>query len=1198
MRISKPYLAVILACGTSLSTQGNVPSHAAPAKESAPAKAHTPAKAPAQTATPLRKSAPVAITGEVVPAVWPLSNFSFDEDELEAAWTWTAHLDTGKGFETRIAFQVQDARNYLMLRLTGNGKHISGRFWRVANGKVEKLGEPDTTVALASPGGQLTLQRSAWRIRALWNGRVLVTAASDSSGGRFAVATRQAKLGATRMQPVGEPPFLRDDFMRAQGPDDPEVPGQWHRVSGVWKTSGLLNPQADATMNPNPFVFRAAAASGSKDGGLKTGSSNSGTVATVGKWFWSDYSVATALRANGNPRTASLVAGVAAYRQSDGSGIQGIIDFRSGRASIKAGNRVLATSQPFYPELDQWHRVFLDPGPGLLRLVVDGVERVRVHVSSTQAAQAELAQGELAQGEAALMAEVGGANFIDFDDVRIGPNDAISDDFRTTSVGQWDDVQGTWQTRPGAQAASKDAVGRRSKTSAGRGLTLTGSRERTEGKVEAKFTPATVTPRPQGTVKGVGVAFAARDANNYFLARRWNNDLQIVEYSKGLGKVLASVPDLGTKGDSPLGNLAFSVEWRDGVIAARRGTAMATASVSSIPAGRVGAWIEGATDAVALQSFRAMGAAPSWGEVILPERFTKDTLMQNWASNAASWREDKTTAGETFKGTRWHTGDFFGDIALSLPLPAFTSSKPNQRLSLLLASSPTAPATGSRLEAERAESGLLLRLYQDERLISSTTAKPGAGDTLRFVRRPVGADAVNLRVALGNAVVFNETLKGAASSTQSAQTRTGVQARELAAFDWEKVRATTSNVVDYSFTSAPVDWRAGRGRWNVSERWTCSPQWGFFAGSDSIAPTLWSRFATRGDWTMEAYLATPMDVTRGERSPTDLNLTVEGDGRDLASGYSFLFGANGRTLNRVLRGDRIVQEKPFEMIGSNTHQDWFYVRLERRRVGNALQFRYSINGQEVWKYTDEQSGKSALDEPRHLAFWTYNGGLSVARVRLWHSGLQEGRDNLGGREYSDEAPTYLNTLGEWRLHNEGQRLADGLRPVSDGGHDALRISNSQSGGDWSLYVTQQPFEATVHPVLQWDYRVPEDVFINLYAKIGGAWREITFSGATARLAARTGTNPKTETAAGAARAVPSLGIVENVVTDGKWHSARFNLLDALKAAGLSTRVEALAFSAPDSGYLRAGLGGNHAGATYWLSSFQAPRATTLSASAG
>jgi hypothetical protein len=290
-----------------------------------------------------------------------------------------------------------------------------------------------------------------------------------------------------------------------------------------------------------------------------------------------------------------------------------------------------------------------------------------------------------------------------------------------------------------------------------------------------------------------------------------------------------------------------------------------------------------------------------------------------------------------------------------------------------------------------------------------------------------------------------------------------------------------------------------------------------------------------------------------------------------------------------------VQEKEFQApAGSgSTHQDWFYFRLERRRVADGLQFRYSVNGKEIWSYVDSKPLESALDNPRHFAFWTYNGGLSIARVRLWHSGLES---STLKDEYSNdtEAPSYTNALGEWRLRSEGQATA-GLRPVADGGHDALRVTNGQSGGDWSLYVTQQPFDATTRPVLQWSYRVPEDVFINLYVKVGGTWREVTFSGDAARLAKRTGTDEKKETAARSARAVASLGIVEDVVADGKWHSARFNLLDALKAAGLSTRVEAIAFAAPDVGYLRAGLGGNHAGATYWLSDFQTPAATTRSA---
>jgi len=50
-------------------------------------------------------------------------------------------------------------------------------------------------------------------------------------------------------------------------------------------------------------------------------------------------------------------------------------------------------------------------------------------------------------------------------------------------------------------------------------------------------------------------------------------------------------------------------------------------------------------------------------------------------------------------------------------------------------------------------------------------------------------------------------------------------------------------------------------------------------------------------------------------------------------------------------------------------------------------------------------------------------------------------------------------------------------------------------------------------------------------------------------------------------------------------------LGALRKAGLGTKVEALAFAAPDREYLRAGIGGNHWGAAYWLSNFQMPTNT-------
>ncbi|HEX8834547.1 MAG TPA: hypothetical protein VF719_10120, partial [Abditibacteriaceae bacterium] len=331
----------------------------------------------------------------------------------------------------------------------------------------------------------------------------------------------------------------------------------------------------------------------------------------------------------------------------------------------------------------------------------------------------------------------------------------------------------------------------------------------------------------------------------------------------------------------------------------------------------------------------------------------------------------------------------------------------------------------------------------------------------------------------------------------------------------------------------------------------------------------------------------------------DLNLTVGGDGRDLASGYSFLFGANGRQSNRILRGDEIVEEKAFAMPKSqgNTHQDWFYVRLERRQTPAGLNFRYSVNGEEVWNYTDSQPLVAALNDPRHMAFWTYNGGLSVARVRLWHSGVESGE---GGKATSlvlaadDSNPAGLkNTLGQWQPRREGAfETAAKVQPNSEG---TLEIANPQSGGDWTVFVTRTPFDARERPVIKWNYRVQPGVLVNLYARVDGRWREIQWTASATPLPRR---RPKTK-AVGDPNAAPmglgadvyagtSIGRVENVVIDEKWHEASFNLLAALQKAGLPTRVEALSFSAPDRDYLRCGIGGNHLGAIYWIKGFDAP----------
>lgn len=1085
--------------------------------------------------------APKTIVKAAKVAVAPLPslegwNYQLSDDETEDNWTWTARLTPAKGaWEARIIFNQADAKNFDFLQIAGDGNRATARFYRALAGSVEKEGDPPASFDIGS-GGPFALQKSAANIRLLWNGRAVTTATPSSTGTRLGTAAKGATLANARMQPL-EDVLMRDDFMRAQGPDEAPVTGGWTRISGTWKTSNMLGPRANIELNPNPFVYR-----GQDDG-------KTGAVALSGSWFWNDYTVAAAVHPNMENPAAPLTAGLQAYRQSDGSSIRGEVDFKTGIARISDGKRVLAQSKPFDAEPNQWHRLYLEPGPGITRLLVDGVERVRANTADS---------APLAQGEAALYV-LSGVNSVDFDDVRVASNPSLNDNFSMPSVGKWTDIAGSWQTR----IASAGTPARRVKVSPAAGLSVTGSSERTEGTVEAHFAPTSTSP--------VGVAFAVRDAQNYYLARRAvvgkSTVLQIAAIEKGAERILDSAPNAGN-GD-------IKVAWREGEITATAGNARAVAAVSEIPVGRVGAWAgAGKAGGASLLSFSALGAPPTFGEEKLPDKFAKDRLMDNWASAASLWQ----ATGEKPGAPRRHVGDFFADSGVTVALPA---PKANATLDVSLGALASDNSGGARLSLTSDGTAWNATLREGETTVGTAKIDVTAPALLRFARRPVNGENMSLRVAVDGKSVLSATAPRDGKGTRAAI------ATNIEGFDWNGASAQTSNVLDYGFTGAPVDWRAAKGEWSVAGRWTCSPQWAFFGGGNDVNATLWSRFALRGDWTLEAYLATPMDSTRGERSPTDLNLSI-GDGRDLASGYSFLFGANTRQRNRVMRGDTVVKDAAYvEPKGEgNTHQDWFYVRLERRMTPQGLRFIYTVNGQQMWDYTDANPLESVTKAPPHLAFWTYNGGLSIARVRLWHAGVETGSaPQLARKEAARAGAAPTTSFGALQPRRDG--LYDSAVLIGQPEKTA-RVVNPVSGGDWTVFVSKTAYDAREKPTLSWRYRVGPDVLVNLYALVEGRWREIDWTGGTIKLPRRA---PGIDGASGTGEADPMrIGAIADVKVDSQWHDARFDLRAALEKAHLPLQVDGLAFAAPDRDYLRAGLGGNHFGAQYEIADFKSEAA--------
>lgn len=1009
------------------------------------------------------------------------TSFVLADDPLEARWSYRATLNAS---QTGSASWLlgRDEKNGVLLELdhlNHDRPAVFATLTRVQNGKRTTL----SSFQLPMKNGEFGLVRVGRTLSVLWQGELKAQVQTDLGGNRFGSRTGGGwTISNAQMQPT-EPVVLRDDFMRAGGPDQPEGGAVW-QTQGNWKTSGTLGPLADASLSPNPFVFRA------QDAGLH--------LARAGQWFWNGYSVSASVRAatQDNDQTP-LVAGLQAFGSSTGGGVRGEVDFRAGIARIvqtshillgsrgRASEQVLAQSAPFDASIGQWHRLRLEPSAGIVRLLFDGREVAR-------------AKSDLMQGEVALRAQTGAGTSVDFDDVRVGAPQSTG---------------AVWGEGVLPDRLVKDRLMKNWASAA------------SAWKRDAK-----------------GIWWHTGD-----FWKTANLDVPLPPLKDGQGFRFY----LGAEANSPeKAVLDAVVERRNGRVELR------TAGLPSRPP--VVLPVQ-ASNRISLSlrpdkfDPRERGASFAWNGVTFP--VWSHVRSGSHVFNGTKIGIEPLQNGGPLPPAGWQT--------LSLAAPTIERDGQSVIGVNITSLAQVSPRLAQEIGLPDAN-GIIIDHVED----GSPAQLAGfqSGDVVRRVNgsRITGIDA--MRAAVGSV------------RAPSPVTLEILRARKDASnLDWAACAATTPGELDYAFTSAPTDWNPARGTWEVAERWTCSPQWSFFAGQNDEFPLLWSRFALAGDWTLEAYLATPMDLTRGERSPSDLNVSI-GDGKRVSSGYSFAFAANGRSQNLIWRGNKIVASKPFELpLGAgDTHQDWFYLRLERRRTARGVRFKWSVNGQPVGDYEDT----SPVAAANRLAFWTKNGALSLARVRLWHDGLKG--VPVEARALPPQTQVLPNPLGVYAPRDAGNDASARLKLVSVGKDSrVLEVENPRDGGDWTTYITRQPFDsAQKNGVLNFSYRAPSNVKLNLYALVSNAWREIAWTGGVS--------TPESNQ--------QTLGAIENVAADGAWHSARFDLAGALARQGLSgQKIEALAFAAPARDYLRQGLGGNPRGARFWLRDLQALPASPVRA---
>lgn len=207
--------------------------------------------------------------------------------------------------------------------------------------------------------------------------------------------------------------------------------------------------------------------------------------------------------------------------------------------------------------------------------------------------------------------------------------------------------------------------------------------------------------------------------------------------------------------------------------------------------------------------------------------------------------------------------------------------------------------------------------------------------------------------------------------------------------DFKGVNVETRHVYDYTFSTAPTDWKIASGVWEMTNRWSCSPGWSWFGGRSDEVAAIWNKRKLSGDQSAQVYFAFKMGMS-GVQSwpeyPADAAVTICGDGKSLGTGYTFIAGADENTRSILMKNGKIVASSsaPEAVLPRLTdgnpgndamHRRWWFARVDK--VGGKISC--YLDDKLVLSYDDPTpiaGGQTAL--------WTYNNGLMLARVQLYY----------------------------------------------------------------------------------------------------------------------------------------------------------------------------------------------------------------------
>ena len=860
----------------------------------------------------------------------------------------------GNPTNVRVAFDRQDEKNHNFVELTGDSLRIG----RVEEDFVFTLAQNDNVHFEAGQTIDCRLKRRPHEVRLIIDG-ALVAAASDEvfHGGSIYVGTPNDSVDVptARIQRV-EDVYFTDDFMR---PSD-EL-GEWQVVAGDWGVRGLDNPSLSA----NAFT-------------LEGHSSGRPAVALAGHSFWDSYSFRTAVCGAGcgtigivfYAHEATEEGRLASFYLLRWAPDGGVLAENGERQLLRYTNgakHVLAEAMGGY-RADQWYTLEIKIHGPRIRAFIDGALAFDV--------RDPLAVG----GKFGLYSECdtpGCARKAKFDDVSLRRNEDVLNDFSDGTTANWVRFAGNWHVADGQYRVTASAPAR----------SVTGLPDWKNYRLEAEVQPR--------EAEWVGLTAAYLDEASHLLYRVSNSGQQeLVRYANGDREVLARVerPPQGW----PDGAARLALTLRQGAVAAEaNGEPQMEAWIGPGLRGRAGLYAENAGSAafdnVAVEFTDGMKSILNVNPV-----FASEVSMANWAAAESDWTKARSSVvGTYFTDARVHRMECHGDVEFAVNVEKADRLR---QLRMSIGTAETDLETGYHLVLKRKE-----ETGSDSWAPASSdpSPEPGApaeeeGDwTARLYHRdtvllsrtlPLGVTPSDLRFSRNGTMLIGyvngePVVQSRASSP--ALGRRIAYAHSGGTIQPKQNRVACSNAWCYSFRQATTDWRVASGTWEVTNRWQCDPRWTFFSGRSSRLACIWNKRQFENDVCIDLAAGIKMDRNRGGRYEyaSDLNLTIAADGRDLTSGYSFLFGAHQNKATLILRGEQEVARSHRQIpIHTNIHRRWFHLKVARH--GHKLL--YWIDDELVLEYDDPDPLPG-----RQIALWTWNNGIMVAQVRISSLGRGE-----------------------------------------------------------------------------------------------------------------------------------------------------------------------------------------------------------------